>query len=778
MNKMGPSWIGRTIGNRYKIESILGRGGMSSVYKAHDPNLKRTVAVKIIHQHLTDNPEFLKRFEQEAAVIAQLRHNNIVQVHDFNHDGDIYYMVMEYIPGETLAQKLDALKQARMRMPLADTVRILTAICNAVDYAHQKRMIHRDLKPANVMINLMGEPVLMDFGIARMIGGASGQTGTGSAMGTAAYMSPEQINGQPADHRSDIYSLGIILFEMLSGTPPYEGDSTYQILLKHLNEPIPNIREVEANTPNSMVLIVEKALEKDPEYRYQTAGEMGIALATIGVQLQGPADTLAARHIDNMATMWQEARQLEDKKDWAACLAKLDALQKADPDFQAQKVKDLRVTAVDSLYLRAERHVEAGRFDEAQTAVKALLLHDPDYDGLDDLDKAINTGLAQIALRAELNKEYEKAVSQLDKRAYQEALDQWTVIQQQKGDMDFPDRLMVEKRAREGLCANLYTQAATALAQKEPHKALSLLVQIDLIDPHYPDAQQIRPSAEAAIQKQSSRNKRRIALAFLFIFLLIAAGVFIVNGGFGGGETAVNAATPQETAVLPIADSPDPTATRTPQPPPTNTAVPTSTPTRQPTASATPQLTVTSTATVDPYMATITQNASIFSAPDAGAAEVAVLEPDAVVWINGRSESGNWLYIADSEGNEGFVSTEFINWDGSIEGLTIRDRVETQAPPSTSTQGPTSGNLTIDLFPLGNAVCNDDGSWTQQVFIEGQGGTGEYTYLWDNTNLGTFTSAGMTFNVSSGGASVTVNGTVISGSLRASDQIFINPNCN
>ncbi|MCA9947178.1 MAG: serine/threonine protein kinase, partial [Anaerolineales bacterium] len=155
MATIGPSWIGRTIGGRYEIESILGRGGMSSVYRANDPNLRRKVAVKIIHQHLSDNDEFIQRFEQEAAVIAQLRHSNIVQVHDFNHEGDVYFMVMEFVPGETLAKRLEALKNAGIRLPLNDTIRILTTICDAIDYAHQRRMIHRDLKPANVMINLL-----------------------------------------------------------------------------------------------------------------------------------------------------------------------------------------------------------------------------------------------------------------------------------------------------------------------------------------------------------------------------------------------------------------------------------------------------------------------------------------------------------------------------------------------------------------------------------------------------------------------------------------------
>lgn len=226
MTNVGPAWVGQTLGNRYKIEAVLGRGGMSAVYRAHDPNLNRRVAVKIINQNLTDNAEFIKRFEQEASLIAQLRHPNIIQVHDFNHEGNIYYMVMEYIPGETLSHRLEALKNAGLRLPLTDTVRIMAKICSAVDYAHQRRMIHRDLKPANVLLDLLGEPTLTDFGIAKMVGAQPSPFTTAVPMGTAAYMSPEQVRGEEADHRSDIYSLGIILYEMLSGDPPFHDDST------------------------------------------------------------------------------------------------------------------------------------------------------------------------------------------------------------------------------------------------------------------------------------------------------------------------------------------------------------------------------------------------------------------------------------------------------------------------------------------------------------------------------------------------------------------------
>jgi serine/threonine-protein kinase len=156
-------WIGHTIGGRFKIEALLGHGGMSTVYQANDPNLRRTVAVKLIHPHLSSDPQFVRRFEQEAAAVAQLRHPNIIQVYDFNHDGGIYYMVLEYVPGETLQARLVTLNASGQRLSVADTIHIMTLVCEAVAYAHQRGMIHRDLKPANVMINPQGQPILMDF---------------------------------------------------------------------------------------------------------------------------------------------------------------------------------------------------------------------------------------------------------------------------------------------------------------------------------------------------------------------------------------------------------------------------------------------------------------------------------------------------------------------------------------------------------------------------------------------------------------------------------------
>ena len=272
-----PSWIGYSLNQRYKIEQELGAGGMSAVYKATDPNLKRVVAVKLVHPHLSKDPEFVRRFETEAAAVAQLRHPNIIQVFDFNHDGDTYYMVLEFVPGETLQARLKRINQASRKLSLEEVVKFASQVCDATDYAHKRGLVHRDIKPANVMLDIQGNAILMDFVIVRIIGGTQ-HTATGAVGGTALYMAPEQIRGEHPDHRADIYSLGVMLFEMAGGRPPFNSDSAMTIMMMHLNDPVPDIGELNPNVPFGLKTIVHKALEKNPADRYQTAAEMAADL--------------------------------------------------------------------------------------------------------------------------------------------------------------------------------------------------------------------------------------------------------------------------------------------------------------------------------------------------------------------------------------------------------------------------------------------------------------------------------------------------------------------
>jgi serine/threonine protein kinase len=275
-------WIGKKLSNRYLIEDLLGQGGMSAVYKASDPNLKRVVAIKMIHTHLSDDPNFVQRFEEEASSVAQLRHHGIIQVYDFNKDDDVYYMVLEFVPGETFQDHLKRLNSEGRQLQPDKVAEYMAGICDAVDYAHQRGMIHRDIKPANLMLNTQGQAILMDFGIAKIVGGQS-HTATGAVVGTAMYMSPEQIRGESPDRRSDIYSLGVTLYEMAGGQPPFQADSAMTLMMMHVNDPVPDLRKLNPDIPDDLVAVINKALAKNPNDRYQTAGQMASALrSTIG----------------------------------------------------------------------------------------------------------------------------------------------------------------------------------------------------------------------------------------------------------------------------------------------------------------------------------------------------------------------------------------------------------------------------------------------------------------------------------------------------------------
>lgn len=267
------SWIGQKLGGRYEVLELLGQGGMAAVYKAHDPNLNRVVAVKLIHPHLSSDGEFVKRFRQEAAAVAQFRHPNIVQVYDFNNDGDTYYIIFEYVPGESLQDRLKRLVDNGRSFPMDDVIKIASGIGSALDYAHRQGVVHRDVKPANVMLNIHGDAILMDFGIVKMVGGTQ-HTATGAVVGTARYMSPEQIRGQVLDGRSDIYSLGTMLYEMVAGKRPFESDSAMSLMMMHISDPVPDITKVRPDTPPGLAAVVNKALAKDPANRYQSAGQL------------------------------------------------------------------------------------------------------------------------------------------------------------------------------------------------------------------------------------------------------------------------------------------------------------------------------------------------------------------------------------------------------------------------------------------------------------------------------------------------------------------------
>jgi serine/threonine protein kinase len=265
----------RNIG-RYQIKAELNRGGMSVVYLAHDPVIGRDVAIKMLPRSLQDQPALRMRFEREAHTVAALEHPAIVPVYDFGEEDGQPYLVMRYMPGGSLA---DLLTYGRLNLP--DAVRIVQRLAAALDEAHGRGVVHRDIKPGNILFDTHGEAFLTDFGIVKLYEGEPGaQTLTGSVvLGTPAYMSPEQALGKPIDRRSDVYSLGAVLYEMLTGVPPYKGPTSISVAMKHVVEPVPNPREYRPELSEACIAVVEKAMAKDPDARFATAGQMAAAFA-------------------------------------------------------------------------------------------------------------------------------------------------------------------------------------------------------------------------------------------------------------------------------------------------------------------------------------------------------------------------------------------------------------------------------------------------------------------------------------------------------------------
>ncbi len=260
---------------KYEIIERLGRGGMAEVYRAYHASLDRFVAIKVLHAFLADDPEFKGRFEKEAKHIARLKHANIVQVYDFENDPDneSYYMVMELIQGPTLKEVLTDLQSRHELMPLKEALRIVREAASALAYAHSQSMIHRDVKPANLMLDSDSRVVLTDFGIAKIVTGIQ-FTASGGMVGTPAYMAPEQGLGEAGDERSDLYSLGVIMFQLVTGQLPFEGDTPIAVILRHVNDPVPSARALNPTMPESVDKIIHRLLAKDPDERYQTANDV------------------------------------------------------------------------------------------------------------------------------------------------------------------------------------------------------------------------------------------------------------------------------------------------------------------------------------------------------------------------------------------------------------------------------------------------------------------------------------------------------------------------
>jgi predicted Ser/Thr protein kinase len=277
--------VGETVAERYELEELVGMGGMSSVYRARDTLLERHVALKVLHDQYTTDDDFVERFKREARAVAQLSHPNIVTVIDRVEDGGKQFIVFEYIDGENLKE----LVVRKGRLSVRDALEVALQVARGLAFAHQQGLVHRDVKPQNVLLNGDGQAKVTDFGIARTLT-VDGVTQTGTVMGTSNYIAPEQASGQPVDVQTDVYSLGVVLYELLAGDVPFPGDNFVSVAMKHVHEPPPNLLEVRKDVPLRVAAAIDRALEKDPANRFPTMDAFAAELEACLAALDSPGD--------------------------------------------------------------------------------------------------------------------------------------------------------------------------------------------------------------------------------------------------------------------------------------------------------------------------------------------------------------------------------------------------------------------------------------------------------------------------------------------------------
>jgi serine/threonine-protein kinase len=271
-----PAVVDEVISGRYELEELVGKGGMSSVYRAQDRLLERTVAIKLLHEHYSRDEDYVERFRREARAAAQLSHPNIVTVIDRGEDSGRQFIVFEYIDGQNLKE----LVQSEGRLPVRTALELAIEAGHALAFAHEHGLVHRDVKPQNVLLG-NGEVKVTDFGIARSADVQQGLTQTGTVLGTSDYIAPEQASGQPVSSLSDVYSLGVVVYELLAGEPPYSGENFVAVAMQHVNDPVPSVAAVRPDVPLRLDAALQRAMAKDPGNRFPSMADFVAELEAV-----------------------------------------------------------------------------------------------------------------------------------------------------------------------------------------------------------------------------------------------------------------------------------------------------------------------------------------------------------------------------------------------------------------------------------------------------------------------------------------------------------------
>lgn len=486
------------IDNRYEVISELGHGGMGVVYKASDPKMDRLVAIKVMTAVSPGHEEFQERFLREARAIAKMQHPNIVVVHDFGYHNGAPYIAMEYVDG----QALDKIIAAKANLSLLAKVGILIQVCQALEYAHQMGIVHRDVKPGNIMLLEKGKRVkLLDFGIARA-GGPSSISKSGLAMGTTSYMSPEQTKGQKnLDARSDIFSLGVVLYELSAGKPPWTADSDYEIMTKIIHDPCPPLSTVLSNYPRQLDQILEHALAKDPAARYQTADDLARDLYELETPLKERALEEAQVEFEHGEFLRADDLVSQILRIDTHCREAIDLRNKLQDGAQVQQ----RAEQVRQLRTVAEEAVGQKHYTEALAALEQAIALDATNSEIFQYRELIRQ---EVKRREDVRKKLELA-----KRA-QEINDLSTAqeLVEKALEADPTDtqarvlRAGLEQEKRQQQLQEIADDASRALAVRAFTRVRELIRQLEKIDPNSASLISLRQrlrEGEAAEQRRA-----------------------------------------------------------------------------------------------------------------------------------------------------------------------------------------------------------------------------------------------------------------------------------
>ncbi|MBM2810167.1 MAG: hypothetical protein HW416_926 [Chloroflexi bacterium] len=481
--------IGETLG-QYRLTKQLGKGGFATVYKALQPTLNRDVAVKVLHPEFIRDVGAIRRFKREALAVAKLAHPNIVAVYDYGeHDGRAY-LVMEYVAGNTLKGRLGKPVGYQLSLDL------VTAVGSALDYAHSKGMVHRDVKPANILFTEDNRIVLSDFGIVRLANDDSSLTR--GVIGTPQYMSPEQAIGQPVDGRSDLYSLGVVLFEMLSGRVPYKGESAVATLSMHATLPVPSVRDLNPEISWEVDAVVRQALGKNPDERFQTGKELSAALTlaiadtqrppepTIVVPSKGPTPTAVTADLARPKDP-EVPKDAESPKDLDAMYRELVVLTRSEQWRRAVELaaqilgRDPSYRDVSAILASASNELRFGRSaTSVEIQLKAMLRKAETAASEGRLIEAAS--MLQQVLRSSPNES--EARSRLDE------------VNRRLSDQE-------SQRRREVRLGQLYTLAQSKIHTGDWSWANHILEEISSIDPSFRDVPQLLAQARASLRAES-----------------------------------------------------------------------------------------------------------------------------------------------------------------------------------------------------------------------------------------------------------------------------------